>query len=205
MKTTITTLIALMLFAAAAAQNPLTTDPGVTINGIRWATRNVDAPGTFTAHPEDPGMFYQWNSRVGWSATDPLVSTEGATTWNPNWDRRTSTRWHPTTNVCPAGWRIPTNAEQGLLAAAGSEWTTVNGINGRLFGSGHATIFLPAAGNRFYYNGNLLGVGKISYYWSSTPDGHYAYAMLFGIQSNKVSLTNSSHHADGFSVRCVSE
>ena len=44
----------------------------VTINGIRWATRNVDMPGTFVANREDAGMFFQRHKRVGWSSTDPL-------------------------------------------------------------------------------------------------------------------------------------
>ena len=37
--------------------NPNQTDAGVVIDGIRWATRNVDAPGTFAENPEDAGMF----------------------------------------------------------------------------------------------------------------------------------------------------
>jgi len=40
-------------------------ETGVVINGVKWATRNVDKPGTFVANPEDFGMLYQWNRRVG--------------------------------------------------------------------------------------------------------------------------------------------
>jgi len=40
-------------------------ETGVVINGVTWATRNVDAPGTFVANTKDAGMFYQWNSKVG--------------------------------------------------------------------------------------------------------------------------------------------
>ena len=39
-----------------------TTDLGVVINGVKWATRNVAAPGKFATSPEDAGMFYQWNA-----------------------------------------------------------------------------------------------------------------------------------------------
>ncbi len=45
----------------------------VLINGVLWATRNVDAPGTFAASPESTGMFYQWNSRIAWSASGEKV------------------------------------------------------------------------------------------------------------------------------------
>ncbi len=43
------------------AQIP-TTDPGVEINGITWATRNVGAPNTFVDNPEDLGNYYTWNA-----------------------------------------------------------------------------------------------------------------------------------------------
>ena len=55
----------------------LVEDPGVLINGVRWATRNVDAPGTFTTAPENAGMLYQWNRRVGWSNSEPMVNSNG--------------------------------------------------------------------------------------------------------------------------------
>ena len=58
-----------------------TTDPGVHINGVVWATRNVDTPGTFATRPESAGMLYRWNRRIGWSATDPIVDSNGNTTW----------------------------------------------------------------------------------------------------------------------------
>jgi len=35
-------------------------EKGVIINGIRWATRNVGAPGTFVENPEDYGEYYTW-------------------------------------------------------------------------------------------------------------------------------------------------
>jgi len=44
-------------------KDPLTYDEGVVINGVKWATRNVAAPGTFAANPQDAGMFYQWNRK----------------------------------------------------------------------------------------------------------------------------------------------
>jgi len=68
------------LFAQKADNS--TFDEGVIINGIKWATRNVDKPGTFAAKPEDAGMFYQWNRRVGWSATDPMINSNGGTDWD---------------------------------------------------------------------------------------------------------------------------
>ena len=65
MKRIFTTTIALMGLCATTAFAQEET--GVEINGVTWATRNVDAPGTFAAKPEDMGMFYQWNSKVSWT------------------------------------------------------------------------------------------------------------------------------------------
>ena len=42
----------------------LTTDEGITINGVKWATRNVGTPGRFVERPQDLGTLFQWG-RVG--------------------------------------------------------------------------------------------------------------------------------------------
>ena len=51
------------------SRNSSTSDRGVVINGVKWATRNLDQPGTFAAKPEDSGMFYQWNRKKAWTVT----------------------------------------------------------------------------------------------------------------------------------------
>jgi len=54
-------MVANFIFTACNNDEPTLSpnqiDEGVVINGIRWATRNVDAPGTFVDNPEDAGMF----------------------------------------------------------------------------------------------------------------------------------------------------
>jgi len=60
----------------------LTTDTGVVINGVRWATRNVDAPGTFAFSPYEPGMLYQWNRRMGWLAIPTGGGFQGVVGWD---------------------------------------------------------------------------------------------------------------------------
>ena len=49
-------------------------------------------------------------------------------------------------NPCPIGWRLPSVEDFQSLIDAGSVWTTQNGVNGRLFGSGSNTVFFPANG-----------------------------------------------------------
>ena len=233
MNTKASILITAMLFiltgsiAQKSSVDPLF-DEGVVINGIKWATRNVDAPGTFTANPEDFGMFYQWNSNVGWSASDPLTPSDSTSTWNSEWNKRNpdgsinkSQKWQTTNNVCPAGWRIPSKQELEKLVAAGSVWATVNGINGRLFGSGDNTIFLPAADCRMLSDGSRPmyikdgALPRMGSYWSRTPNiefdnylyalfFYYSYALNFG-NTGVLSFSGVDKHSWGYSVRCVTE
>ena len=192
------TLLSTMIFACIFSMaQTATTDPGVVINGIKWATRNVDKPGTFAAKPEDPGMFYQWNNNMGWSFSDPLISSTGETEWTQyGSDAET---WETSNNVCPAGWRIPTNEELTSLANSGSEWTD----NGRVFGSGNSTVFLPVAGMRNNSSGALFNAGSFGYYWSSTVSGKNAYLLYFG--NTVVTPGDVGRRTSGFSVRCVAK
>ncbi len=61
-----------------------------------------------------------------------------------------------------------------LLNNCTSEWTTQNDVKGRKFtGSNGGTIFLPAAGHRWY---SVLGrAGSYGYFWSSTLVESYPY------------------------------
>ena len=191
-----------------------TTDPGVVINGIRWATRNIDKPGTFAAKPETFGMFYQWNAKIGWSSADPMINSNGGTVWVNSWTGNNASSWENSNNPCPAGWRIPTNQELQRLCDAGSVWTTENGVNGRLFGSmlgsGDKTVFLPAAGCRSNLNGALYGTGSDGYYWSSTQ-GYSSGAYLVGFRSGYAVVSTDADtrsnggRAYGLSCRCVAE
>jgi len=176
---------------------------GVKINGVVWATRNVDKPGTFTAKPEDAGMFYQWNRKIGWSSSDPLKNHEGGTVWDNSIPEGDS--WEKVNDPCPPGWRVPTYEEQASLVAAGSEWTTLKGVNGRYFGSGENTVFFPAVGGRHNSEGSLYFVGSIGYYLSGTPySGYNTYVCYMHFDSEYAS-TYYANRSVGFSVRCVKE
>jgi len=174
----------------------------VEINGVKWAKRNVEMPGTFAANPEDAGMFYQWNRKVGWSSTDPMVNSNGGTTWDASYPEGDT--WEKANDPCPTGWRVPTVEELQSLVAAGSEWTVENGVNGRIFGNGDNTLFLPAAGYRGTTSGAVSSVGTGGNYWSSA----YNYTMIaYHLSFNGMGVTagSSSTRAHGFSVRCVTE
>ena len=83
-----------------------------------------------------------------------------------------------------------------------SVWTTLNGVNGRLFtGPNGGQVFLPAAGYR--WSGEFYNVGSSGSYWSGTPnenDDSGAYGLFF--YSGDVGSHDSGRYY-GLSVRRV--
>ena len=189
--------------------DPLTYDEGVVINGIKWATRNVDAFGKFAAKPEDPGKFYQWNRKTAWSATEP--GKDVAIGEAGGWDDTipAGTTWEPANDPSPAGWRVPTREEQQKLfdgSKVKNEWTKINGVFGRKFtdlANEDNFIFLPAFGCRGSLDGTLYGAGEYGYYWSSTQNSSSsAHCLDFNEWYADWSINYSSF---GLSVRAVAE
>jgi uncharacterized protein (TIGR02145 family) len=167
---------------------------GVLIDGVTWATCNVDAPGTFAASPESYGMFYQWNRQAGYPSAGEAT----------HWDSSTpgGTEWKIANDPCPTGWRVPTYSELTSLMNSGSIWTTQNSVNGRLFGVAPNTLFLPAAGERDWLGSSVSGSGESGSYWSSTQ---YLSddAFNLGFESDIVVTYHLVLRSYGCSVRCV--
>jgi uncharacterized protein (TIGR02145 family) len=188
---------------------PTSGDGWVLINGVKWATCNVDAPGTFAAAPESAGMFYQWNRKIAWSATDPMVNSNGGTTWDSSVPE--GTEWTKANDPSPAGYRVPTSGEiQSLLDEdkVTNEWTdnyNGTGVSGRIFtdkNNGNS-IFLPAVGYRISSDGTLYLAGSYGYYWSSTQlDSGNAYTLYF---LSSIAVWGSCYREFGQSVRPVAE
>ena len=216
MKKLTTTLFALLFVAATVwaqgtqktlpVENSATVDIGVVINGVTWATRNVDAPGTFAATPENAGMFYQWNRKKAWSATEPMINSNGKTKWQKKIPK--GSQWEKNNDPSPKGWRVPTTAEQQSLldeSKVTNEWVIQNGVKGRLFTDKFTgnQLFLPAAGFRVLSNGKRAGT-KGSY-WVSTAnkyDKEEAYYLDFDERDTGV---YSCKRSFGFCVRAVAE
>ena len=186
-------------FFANAQSN--TQDEGVIINGVKWATRNVDMPGTFADTPESPGMFYQWNNKKAWSTTDSVD-----TGWNYKVSK--GKEWKKTNDPSPTGWRVPTVDEIRKLLdkeKVENEWiTTENGVTGRKFtdkATGN-TLFLPAVGGRY---GSYLRRSISGKYWSSTPCKLGTLGMCdFGFDEDGV-YRHSFNRSYGLSVRSIAE
>ena len=201
-----TIAIALCLSITTIAQKTKTPAKSVEINGVTWATCNVDTPGTFTSTPESLGMYYQWNKNIGWSSTEPAA---GVAIENWNTSAPESNKWEKANDPCPIGFRVPTRNEIGSLTdkRVTNERLTQNGVNGVKFTdkkSGNS-VFFPVAGYRNKYNGMLDGVNARGFYWSSTLDEEFDdfayYLFLNNIMTGPFKGTLSYAH----SVRCVKE
>jgi uncharacterized protein (TIGR02145 family) len=182
-------------------------DDGVVINGVRWATRNVDMPGTFAELPTSEGIFYHpirsiWQARA--ESGFPVRITTRLFTDSP-------------AGPCPEGWRLPTDSEFQSLIDAGSRAVSMNGVKGRLFGTEPNQIFLPAAGvlhihdvgsffDSFYDSissgmASVVFRGRYGQYWSLRGYG------LQGLGSGLYfsTITNAVRSGGGSNIRCVAK
>lgn len=105
-----------------------------------------------------------------------------------------------------ADWRMPTAADfWALLSYCDSQWTTLNGVSGRVFSGRGAfaknSIFVPAAGV-----GNLSRLicpTLYGYYWSSAPyPDNSLFASYLDFASGDV-YQNGNYRSRGFVVRPV--
>lgn len=191
---------------------PLLAQNYVTINGVEWATRNVNAPGTFAASPESAGKLYQWNRKKSWAATGP-VSSIG---WNFD---APGDEWERAKDPSPVGYRLPTEEEISTLldsTKVSAIWTIQKGVPGEKFtdiATGNS-IFLPAVGARNKDNGKLINVGVLGWYWSSTENllggsGDALVDVIVGsafalfLRDDSHGLTGDTNHRYGLSVRSV--
>ncbi|MBR2147307.1 MAG: hypothetical protein IJ925_07810, partial [Muribaculaceae bacterium] len=103
-----------------------------------------------------------------------------------------------------SGWRMPSLTQiEEFIDNCTSEWTTRNGVNGRLFTSNinGASLFLPAAG--YYWNSGLHFAGSGGEYRSRTlysGEPHDACGLSF---SSGDMYWYAYYRSYGLSVRAV--
>ena len=195
-------------------------------SGIKWASFNLGA-----SKPEEYGGYYQWaglqdvtdtSIYLNWGNCPYHTGSVGNTGWTKYIPFGYSSYWSGSgspdnktvldteddvTHVKLGGkWRMPTKAEfEELYNNCTSEWTTLNGVNGRKFTSkkNGNCIFLPAASCRG--SGGLGNAGSSGFYWFSSlyPDlpflAYYMYFDSFYVGTND----DGSHRFIGLSVRPV--
>ena len=209
--TTFTMPSANVIVAAEFELDQSVSDPGVVMGTLKWATRNVDRPGTFAETSRSNGLFYQWNRRTAWSTTNPPISyTEDGENTSPIWDTTivTGDSWEDANSPCPAGWRIPTEAEYNTLKngstssiepAAGDNLQATKFVDKE---TGN-TLYFPNAGGRNSTNVNTIySQGSFGGYWTSTKAGSANNAIYGYLYGASVMISNGVRYA-AYSVRCV--
>lgn len=148
------------------------------IDNVGWVQLWADGPkfaefnvGVTDGNAESYGGYYCWGSSIDKGSDEIYKSGNYALSGTDD----------TATNLWGSAWRMPTKAElQALVANCQVVSTTVNGVNGCKFtGQGDYasnSVFLPAAGYFRFGSGVEANWGS---YWSSTPDGDYAYTLDF--------------------------
>ena len=169
-------------------------------SGLLWAKCNIGANS-----PEGYGHYFSWGNTdahaegSGYDFSQAVYDTTPAAAITAN----LSLSQDAARANLGAPWRMPTSAEfQELYDNCTCVWTTLNGVNGRLFTSNvnGNTLFFPAAG---LYNGTSLYFrGSNGFYWSSTYNSATS-ARLLDFNSSSVYPQYIDNRRYGFSVRAV--
>lgn len=179
-------------------------------SGTLWATRNLGAET-----PEDYGYYFSWGNVVG--------RKPNGTTFDYNWGTNNNEKYASTTGAALTG-DIPTNMDYDAVqrymggsckmptttqfaelfnsSYTTNEWTTKNGVNGRLVTSkiNGNSIFFPAAGRGS--GTSLDNAGSKGFFWSrSINSSSSGYGLYFHSSNVKPQDLNSRFY--GFSVRAV--
>lgn len=184
-------------------------------SGTKWATCNVGAN-----NPSECGLYFQWGDTKGYTKDQVGKDKQFASDWSdykwgisPNFTKYTSTGEaleleDDAVHANMGGsWHMPTPTQiQELLNTAytSNEWSTQDGVNGRLFTSKSnpsKSIFIPAAG--YACDGSVYVVGDEADVWASmlyTDD--VDFGQYLGFVSDGAVLYDSSRFC-GFSVRGV--
>lgn len=182
---------------------------------VKWANCNVDARS-----PEEAGGYYSWgeteeksnydHSTYKWSNGDVanwLMTKYCTNSENGTIDNKTVLDLEDdVANVkLGDGWRTPTIEEfQELFNNCSWEWTSMNGVNGyKISGNGNS-IFLPAAGCRYYDEVDVRSFSELGAYWSaSLHDENSSTAWGFSFDETDVYEKDIVSRYPGVTIRPV--
>jgi hypothetical protein len=206
--------------ASGATAIIIVTNPAT---GKIWMDRNLGATQVATSSTDanSYGDLYQWGRRsdghqcrtspttTTLSAVDQPANGNFITISSGNFDWRSPQNpnlWQGANginNPCPAGYKLPTDAE---LNAERASWSYFSNNTAGAFAS---VLKLPMAGFRNSINGPLNNVASVGYYWTSTvsamPGTLSVTASNCLLIDSSFASMNSLIRAFGFSVRCLKD
>lgn len=187
----------------------------------QFLCRNLGAAGDLysgglTYDPADNGDTYQWGRPTDGhekrtSATTTILATSntpghasfirplsGLYDWRSGGGN--DTRWTDATKAandpCPAGYKVPSQAQWAAVLANN---TTGTWATGYMFGD---RLFLPASGVR-QNTGDIVNVGLRGDYWSSTANGTNANELI--LINGLCWQSSGGARASGLSIRCIAQ
>jgi uncharacterized protein (TIGR02145 family) len=194
-----------------------TTEPITTVTtstGRIWMDRNLGATRVSTSQIDAQGYgdLYQWgrgkdghqlrtssttsNQSTSDIAGNALFITNPGNTIYSDWiTPKNDNLWQGVNginNPCPAGFRIPTQAE---WEAEIQTWSSRNAT-----GAFASILKLPPAGKR-QYDGVLSTDNVSAYYWTSNISQTQVFSMNF--TSSGAYTTNAYPRVNGYSCRCI--
>jgi uncharacterized protein (TIGR02145 family) len=203
---------------------PLTYGTVTTATGRAWLDRNLGATQVATSSTDAAayGDYYQWgrppdghqtkyltnNNSTGFTNTRSATAVPSTDLWiqpidaSNDWlstpDNTLWTGANPATNPCPAGFRIPTEAE----------WSAENIANvGATFQTNGLKLTLPGLLTNFSSGGaSYTAKGSYGQYltqtaYTTSPNGGARY---FGVNgSNQAWFDQNYTKSNGMSVRCI--
>ena len=166
------------------------------LSDIDWETTDS---GAVTVYGEDAGCA---NNSPDIDACDPAQSlNEYGRLYN----------WYAVDDdrgLCPSGWHVPTDGEWTVMtdylggaSGAGGQMKTTYGWYGDGNGTNSSGFSgLPGGYRNIIGNFNLAGYN--CYWWSSSPNGSFAWGryLLNGVEDV---LRDDYYQRGGFSVRCI--
>ena len=148
-------------------------------SGTKWACCNVGADkpegygGYYAWGETEEKDYYDWSTYIHCDGSEDNCHDIGTDIAGTQYDAATANWGSP--------WVMPSlDQVKELLDNCTSELTTENGVFGcRFTASNGASIFLPAAGGRWYYE--LGSAGSVGDYWSSSdwPNDDVASDLCF--------------------------
>ena len=167
------------------------------INGACWMTQNLRLAGGTALTTSDSNVTRNYTLPITQLDGNSLSFTEPQTTIGSNTSYGgyynycaasagtvcdNATEQDATQDICPKGWRLPTNSEQSGIES-------------------HASAFSPVLSG-YYNNGSLDYTGSNGNWWSATASNSY-YQYYLRYRGGSLYTSSNGRKDLGNSVRCI--